>query len=163
MAHVVDGARAFGGLEAAIEDGKVFRLDSRRALDGPGGVDVADDRVHLGLVVAELDQRGRHRGVHDLDHAAAHQLLVLHQGEFRFNAGGVAVHHEADGPGRRQHRDLGVAESVAFAVGEGAVPGVAAGGDELLQLRNVEGARRFCEKVESCSFDIMRKSRVLLI
>jgi hypothetical protein len=49
MSHVVDGARAFGRLEGAIEDGEVLVFDVRRAFDGAGRVDVADDGV--GLVV----------------------------------------------------------------------------------------------------------------
>ena len=134
VAHVVDGAGALGGLEAAIEDGEVLLLDSGRALDGAGGVDVADDGVDLGLVVAELDEGGGDGGVDDLNHSSADQLLVLDEGELGLDAGGVAVHHEADGAGGGEDGDLGVAEAVAFAVGEGAVPGVAAGGDELVEL-----------------------------
>ena len=44
--------------------------------------------------------------------AAAHQLLVLDERDVGLDAGGVAVHHEADGAGGRQHRDLAVAVAV---------------------------------------------------
>ena len=67
------------------------------------------------LGVAELLQRHRHGLIHDLHQAAADELLVLHQRDVRFHAGRVAVHHEADRAGRRQHGGLGVAEAVLLA------------------------------------------------
>ena len=39
--------------------------------------------------------------VDDLHHSAAGQLLVLHQGNVRFDSGSVAIHHESDRAGRR--------------------------------------------------------------
>ena len=134
----MDGARALGGLEGAVEDGEVLGPDVRCALDGAGGVDVADDGVHLGFGVAELGERGGNGLVDDLDHAAADELFVLDEGEVGLDAGGVAIHHEADGAGGGEDGDLGVAVAVAFAVGERAIPGVLAGGDELGQLRDLE-------------------------
>ena len=74
------------------------------------------------LGVAELEERGRDRVVHDLDHASANQLLVLDEREVRLDAGGVAVHHEADGASGREHSDLSVAVSELLAVSEGFVP-----------------------------------------
>ena len=47
VAHVMNRAGALQRLEAAIEDGQVLGLDARRALDGAGGVNVADDGVHF--------------------------------------------------------------------------------------------------------------------
>ena len=132
MSHVGDGARALGGLEGAIEDGEMLFLDVRRAFDGAGGVDVADDGVGLVAGVAELEERGRDRVVHDLDHAAADQLLVLDEREVRLDAGCVAVHHEADGAGGREHGDLRVAISVLLAVRERFVPSGLGGFDEGL-------------------------------
>ena len=76
-------------------------MTKRRAFDGTGGVDVADDGVRLLVRVAELEQRGGDGVVHDLDHAAADQLFVFHQGQVRLNPGGIAIHKEADGAGRR--------------------------------------------------------------
>ena len=84
--------------------------------------------------VAELEQRGGHGAVDDLDHAAADQLLVLHQAQLGLDAGGVAVHHEADGAGGSQHGDLGVAVAVFFALGQRRVPDLCGG---LLQLRHL--------------------------
>ena len=39
----------------------------------------------------------RDRGVDDLEVAAAGQFLELDQGEVRLDAGGVAIHDQADG------------------------------------------------------------------
>ena len=72
VAHVMNGARAFGGLEGAIEDGEMLVFDVRRAFDGAGGVYVADDRVGLLVRVSELEQGAGDRVVHDLDHASAY-------------------------------------------------------------------------------------------
>ncbi len=71
VSHVRDGAGALGGLERAIEDGEMFLFDVRRAFDGAGSVNVADDGVGLVAGVAELEECGGHCIVHDLDHAAA--------------------------------------------------------------------------------------------
>ena len=68
----------------------------RRAFDGAGGVDVADDGVGLLVGVAELKERRGDSVVHDLDHAAADQLFVFHQREIRLDAGGVAIHKKSD-------------------------------------------------------------------
>src|SRR5271169_1873785 len=95
MSHVGDGARAFGGLEGAVEDREVFVFNMRRAFDGAGGVNVADDRVSLIVAIAELEQRGGDGVVNDLNHPAADQLLVLDQSEIRLDSSSVAVHHEA--------------------------------------------------------------------
>ena len=122
VAQVVDGAGALGGLEGAVEDGEVLGLDGGRAFDGAGGVDVADDGLDLGVGVAELEERAGDGVVDDLDHAAADELLVLDEGEVGLDAGGVAVHHEADGAGGREDGDLGVAVAELLAVGEGFVP-----------------------------------------
>ena len=127
VAHVVDGARALGGLEGAIEDGEMLVLDVRRAFDGAGGVDVADDGVGLLVRVAEFEQSAGHGVIDDLDHAAADQFLVLNERQVGLDAGGVAVHEEADGAGGGEDRDLAVAVAVLFAVGEGFVPALLAG------------------------------------
>jgi hypothetical protein len=85
--------------------------------------DVLDDRLDRLLGVAEVLQRPRHRLVDDLHRAAADQLLELDQREVGLDAGGVAVHHEADGAGRREQRRLGVAEAVLLAELDDLVPG----------------------------------------
>ncbi len=117
----------FDGLNEQSKTGRCSSLMRGRAFDGAGGVDVADDGVGLVGGVAQLEQRGRHGVVHDLDHAAAHQLLVLHQRQVGLDAGGVAIHHEADGARGRQHRDLRVAVAELLAVLQGFVPGALAG------------------------------------
>ena len=122
VAHVGDGPLAAGGRERAVEDGEVLFLEVRRALDHLLLVDVADDLVDLSGRVAELAQYARHRLVDDLHHPAAHQLLVLDEGDVGLDAGGVAVHHEADRPGGREHGDLAVAVAVLRPQGVGLVP-----------------------------------------
>ena len=64
------------------------------------------------LRIAEHAQRFRHRAVDDLEVAAAGELLELHQREVRLDAGGVAIHHQADRAGRRDHGRLRVAVAV---------------------------------------------------
>ncbi len=105
----------------------------------PGGVDEGDDGVDFSVGVAELEERGGHGVVDDLDHAAADELLVLDEGEVGLDAGGVAVHHEADGSGGSEDGHLGVAVAVLLTAGERAGPGVFAGGDELVKLGSDEG------------------------
>ena len=127
VAEPGDGAGALGGLEAAVEDGEVFGLEAGGALNGAGGVDVADDVVDLGVGVAEFEEGAGDGVVDDLDHAAADELFVLDEGEVGLDAGGVAVHHEADGAGGGEDGGLGVAVAVLLAEGEGGVPGVLGG------------------------------------
>src|SRR5258708_33033993 len=61
------------------------------------------------------------------------ELLEFDEGEVGFDAGGVAVHEEADGAGGGDDGGLGVAVAVAFAAGEGAVPGFSGGAEELVR------------------------------
>jgi hypothetical protein len=48
-------------------------------------------------MITEAAQSAGHGLVHDLHRAAADQLLELHQRQVGLDAGGVAVHHQADG------------------------------------------------------------------
>jgi hypothetical protein len=41
--------------------------------------------------------------VNDLDHAAANEPLLLYERKIGLDAGGVAIHHEADGARGREH------------------------------------------------------------
>src|SRR6185369_7321139 len=116
----------------AIEDSKMLVLDMRRAFDGSGGVDEADDGVALVFGVAELEERRWNRLIDDLDHSAADQLFEFNEREIGFDAGGIAIHHEADGSGGGQYGDLRVAVSVLFAVSESLIPTVARGIEEFL-------------------------------
>ena len=65
--------------------------------------------------------------VDDLEIAAAGQFLELDEGEIGLDAGGVAVHDQPDGAGRRDHRNLGVAVAVLLAQFQRPVPYVAGG------------------------------------
>jgi len=109
-----DGTSAGGG-QGAIENGNVFGLDEGRAVDFAVGINVADDFAGLLWRVAELHHRGRNGVVDDFDDAAADELLVFDEGEVRLDAGGVAIHHEADGAGGSENGDLGILEAVLFA------------------------------------------------
>ena len=120
----MDRPRPLGRLERAVKHRQMLVLDIRRAFDGAGSVNVDDNLVGFVVIVPQLEQRRRHRVVHDLDHPAAHQLLVLHQRQIRLDAGSVAIHHEADCSCWSENCDLGVAVAVFFAVGEGFVPAV---------------------------------------
>ena len=92
---------------------------AERAVADRIGLDLGD----LGFAVAERAQRLRHRAVDDLEVAAAGELLELHQREVGLDAGGVAIHHQADGAGRRDHGGLRVAVAVLLAERERVVPG----------------------------------------
>ncbi|GJE34191.1 hypothetical protein LDDCCGHA_4398 [Methylobacterium oxalidis] len=98
------------------------RVDARslahRAVADRVGLDLGD----LGFAVAERAQRVGHGPVDDLEVAAARELLELHQREVGLDAGGVAIHHEADRAGRRDHGRLRVAVAVLLAEGESPVP-----------------------------------------
>jgi hypothetical protein len=70
-----------------------------RVLDRVVLIDVLQDLGDLGLGIADPAKRDRDGLVDDLEHPAADQLLVLDQGDVGLDAGGIAVHHEADRPG----------------------------------------------------------------
>ena len=55
--------------------------------------------------------------------AAAGELFEFHQGEIGLDAGGVAIHHQADGAGRGDHARLRIAVAVRLAERQRAVPG----------------------------------------
>ena len=82
-------------------------------------------------VVAEPAQRPRDRLVDDRHRAAADQLLHLDEAEVGLDAGRVAVHHQADRAGRREHAGLAVAHAVLLAVADGGLPRLLAGGEQL--------------------------------
>ena len=117
--HVVDRALA----DRAVEHGVVLGLQVRRADDAAALVDERDDLLDLARRVAELAERHRHRLVDDRDLAAADELLRLDEREVGLHAGRVAIHHEADRPGRREHGRLRVPEAVHLADLERVVPG----------------------------------------
>ena len=88
--------------------------------------------------VAELAQGRRDRLVDDLQEALADELLVLDEGDVRLHAGGIAIHHEGDGPGGGEHGHLGVPVAVLLAELEGLVEDDAGG---LLDVRGHARAR----------------------
>ncbi len=115
VAHVVDGPRAVGRLEGAVEDREVLGLDVRGAFDRLVLGQVVEDLAGLVGGVAELLERGRDGLVDDLEEALADQLLVLDERDVRLDAGRIAIHHEGDGAGGREHGDLRVAVAVLLA------------------------------------------------
>ena len=102
-------------------------VDRRRILEGAAADRVGDNLADLRRRVAERLQRLGHRAVDDLEVPAAGELLELHQGEIGLDAGGVAVHDQADGAGGRDHRRLRVAVAVLLAELHRAVPGALRG------------------------------------
>ena len=137
-----DAARAVARRKRTIEHRQVLRLEIRGVFDRVLFVDVSQDRFDLGLIVAQGFQRQRHRLVDDLQHAAAGQLLVLHQRDVRLDAGGVAVHHEADRAGGGKHRGLGIAEAVHPARRQNIVPRLADRLDQILGALGVDPRHR---------------------
>ena len=131
MRHVSEAALAFVGLERAIENRDMLRLESRRnrrsigirnIFDRVERVDVRDDAFDLLGIVAEFFQRRRDRLVHDFQHAAAGEQFVFHQRDVGLDPGRVAIHQEADRAGRRENGDLRVAIAMAPAEFRGAIP-----------------------------------------
>ena len=112
-------------VEAALAQSRV--VDTGGVAQGAAAYGVFGDILDLGLVVAQGRKRHRHGAVDDLEKTAAGQRLVLDQGEIGFDAGGVAIHHQADGAGGRHHRGLGVAVAEFFAQLQRLVPGLGGG------------------------------------
>ena len=100
-----------------------FMVDRRRAGERAEADRIVDDGLDLLPAIAERPQRVRDRLVDDLEIAAAGQLLELHQREIGLDAGGVAIHDQADRAGGRDHRRLGIAIAVALAELHRQVPG----------------------------------------
>src|SRR2546430_4873795 len=72
---------------------------------------ITQNLIRLTYGVSKFAQSFRDCAVDYLDHPAAHEPLVLDQGNIRLDARSVAVHHERDRPRRRNHRNLGVLEA----------------------------------------------------
>ena len=86
-----------------------------------------DDVLKLFRCVTQVAQRFAHRPVDDLQHAAAGEQLVFDQRNVRFDASGIAVHQEGDGPRGGQHGHLRVAVSVLFSQFKRLIPAVLGG------------------------------------
>ena len=106
-------------------------IDRRRVGQRAVAHRVSLDLGDLAFAIAERAQRFRHRAVDDLPVAAAGKLLELHQREIGLDAGGVAIHHQADGAGRRHHSGLRIAIAVLLAEVERAVPCQPGAGDKV--------------------------------
>ena len=107
--RLLDLGQGFVGEALGLQGGDVDagRVGERAVADGIG-LDLRD----VAFAIAERAQRLGHGAVDDLPVAAAGELLEFHQREIRLDAGGVAIHHEADGAGRRHHGGLRVAVAV---------------------------------------------------
>ncbi len=139
MAHGRDDALAHRAVEHLV----VLGLQARRVDDVAVLGDVGDDRLDLLVLVAEALEGARDGAVDDLHRAAADELLELDQGEVGLDAGGVAVHHQADGAGRGEHRGLGVAETVLRADAHHVLPGPVGGQpDRGVQFVHRDGVER---------------------
>ncbi len=131
-----------GALQSSVDGFHLFVREAlslqRRGVDGRRLVQVAVangigfDLGNLAFAVAECAQRFRNGAVDDLEIAAAGELLELHQRKVGLDAGGVAIHDEADRAGRRDDGCLGVAVAVLFAELQRLVPGSLSMGNEIL-------------------------------
>ena len=110
------------GVSEQSNTGKMLGFEPGRAFDFALGVDVIDDLGDVLGRVAEPHQRLRHGVVDDLDHAAAHQPLLLHEREVGLDAGGIAIHHEADRARGSEHGDLRILVAELFAQFERRIP-----------------------------------------
>ena len=127
VAHRLDGDVAHrAGEHRQVLGGDVRRTQQRLVL-----VDVGDDVSDLVLGVPEPAQRTGHRLVDDRHRPAADELLHLHETEVGLDAGGVAVHQQADGPGRCQDARLRVAHAVGLAELDRFVPRLLGGAEQL--------------------------------
>ena len=93
-----DRARAARRLEGAVEHRQVLRPEVGGTLDRLVLVDVVEDLADLLRAIAELAEGRRDRLVDDLEEALADELLVLDEGDVGLDAGGIAIHEEADRP-----------------------------------------------------------------
>ena len=118
VALVVDGVVT----HRAGEHRHVGSREMRSAEDRLVLVDVGDDVVDLVGGVAEATQGPRDRLIDDRHRATTDELLQLDEAEVGFDAGRVAVHHQADRAGRGQNRGLRVAHAVHLAVANRRLP-----------------------------------------
>ena len=116
---------------AAGEHGDVLGCDVGGTKDALFDIDVGRDICDLLRRVAELAQRTRNGLVDDAHVAATNELLHLDQTKVGLDAGGVAIHHQANGARRCQHTGLAVAHAVLFAVAHCVFPRMLAGGNKL--------------------------------
>ena len=133
-----DLGRAETGLDQPVE------IDPGRAGERAVADRVVDDAADGIVVISQRCQSLGHRAVDDLEVAAAGQLLELHQREVGLDAGGVAVHHQADGAGGRDDAGLGVAVAVLLAQLKRTIPR-GPGALHEVRVRAVRGVQRHRE------------------
>jgi hypothetical protein len=104
----------------------MFRLQAcatiRNILDRIERIDVRDDSLDFFGVVSEFFEHRPHRLVDDFQHPAAGEQFVFHQRDIRLDPGRVAIHQKTDRAGRREHRHLRIAITVALAQIRRALP-----------------------------------------
>ena len=110
------------GVNEQSKTGEVLGLETGAPSILPLRVDVVDDLRDVLGRITKLHQRLRHGVVDDLDHAAADEPLVLHEREVGLDAGGVAIHHEADGASGSEHGNLRILVAELFAEFQRVVP-----------------------------------------
>ncbi len=98
------------------------------------------DGAELILCVAQREQRGLDGGVGDLEVSAAGELLELDEREVGLDAGGVAVHQQADGAGGGDDSDLGVSEAVLLAEVQGFIPCADGAIQQVIGVGDVDAA-----------------------
>ena len=160
VAHVLDRPPSLRRLERAVEHGEVRFLQAGRPFDRLVLVDVVDDGVDLRLAVPELPERHRHGLVDDLHQPAADQLLVLDQRDVGLDARRIAVHHEPDRTGRREHGRLRVPESELLADLDGVVP---RGLRRLIQIGRDVARVDVAQRVAVLPHDAEERVAVLLV
>src|SRR4029077_10433156 len=132
VAHVVYAPRPLSRLECAIENRQVFLFEVRSAFYCVVVFEILENLASLGLGIAELGEGFRNSIVDYLDYSASHEPLVFDQGNVRFDAGGVAVHHERDRSSGCDDGYLGVLESKSLSQGESVIPRLEGGFQQLL-------------------------------
>ena len=85
---------------------------SRCAFDGLSLIEIGQDLLNFVFTVTELAKRHAHRLIRNFEKPTTYEFLVLDESNIGLHPRGVAIHHKGDGPGRSQHRDLGVLEPV---------------------------------------------------
>ncbi len=108
-----------------------FVIDVRGIVEAQGAHDVTENVVDLLGGVAEIHQ-GRAEGlVGDFEITPAREFLEFDEGKIGLDAGGIAIHQQADGSCRSDDGGLCVAEAVLFAQEQGAVPAFLRGAEEM--------------------------------
>ncbi|OPZ97138.1 MAG: hypothetical protein BWY71_01713 [Planctomycetes bacterium ADurb.Bin412] len=115
MGQVRNGPFPFGRFKGTVKHRQMFRFQNLGGFNRVILFDLMNDFANLIFRIAQLFQGHPHGLIDDLEHTAAGQQFIFDQGDIRFDAGGIAVHHETDGPGWGQHGYLAIAIAVQLA------------------------------------------------